>query len=227
MRLQDARRLTLHDLLRARSVAEDSFSTRDSRLDGRTLASALEEVGIELGESARKKLLERIVDGPLLTHDEISGAFRENINRLLGDGWRPLDMDTVVGRMYAFHELDDVLISSGRETMKPVAIEQRAGHGLGTLLLSVEKIEEVVQDEREAEKRRSPVLTEIDDEALYARHMTSPLASVKGVEPLLVTAEPQPQLERLCGRLGVELLDFSPDGLAGMELEMEINLLPR
>ncbi|MBS1263863.1 MAG: hypothetical protein MAG715_01056 [Methanonatronarchaeales archaeon] len=227
MRLQDARRLPLDELLRARDIVEDSFSPRDSRLDGRTLGSALEESGIELAESARKELIERVWNGPLLTSEELFTTFRENLPRLLGDGWEPLDMDSVVGRMYAFHELDDVAMSSGRDTMVPVAIEQRAGKRLGTLLLSVEKIEEVVRDERSAEKRRSPVLTEIDEEALYARHMTSPLASVESVDPLLVTTDPQPQLDRLCEKVGVEVMDFSPEALADRDLEAEIDLVPR
>lgn len=228
MRLRDARRLDLDALLTARAVADENLSPRDAKLDGKTLESELREEGIDLGDSAMEKLLRRLTGGPLLTRKELRDLIHLNLPTLLDDGWEVLDPEEFVGRMYAFRGVDTVLTrSDGEKTMAPLAIEQEAADGLGPLLLSTERVREAVRDERETEKKRSPVLTETEDDAAYARHMTSRLASVEAVRPLLATTDPQPHLETLCDELDVDLVDLSPSNLEGRGLKLEVNLQPR
>jgi len=227
MRLRDGRFLSLDDLLLARSIAEDNFSPHDARLDGNTLGSALSDAGIELTKPSMEELVHRIMEGPLLTTEELTRLVKGNIDTLFGQKWRILDPDEVVGKMFAFHRLDTVLFNESKDkVLSPLTIEHEASDALGPLLLSTERIRDVVRDERATEKRRSPVLTEAEDDALYARHMTSPLASVQSLEPVLATTEPDRHLDSLCERIDVELLDLSPERLEELDLTLDVNLKP-
>lgn len=228
MRLRDSRHLVLDMFLKARRIARENFSPQDLRLDGRTLQAALRDAGIDVGEAEGEQLLDRFMDGPALDRDELLAIIDGNVDSFLGEKWSPLDRKITLGRRYAFHELDEVFAkrNDGLE-LRPLVIELEAGEGVGRLLLSAEKIEEVVQDEREAEKRLSPVITEIEDDSLYASRMTRNLGSVVSVEPVLATADPQPQLLSLCDRLGVEMFDVSAGGLEDRDLEFEVNLFRR
>lgn len=227
MRLRDARHLELEALLKAHRIARENFSPMDSRLDGTTLASALRDEGIDVSGAPSDRLAERLFRGPLLTREEVRELIDGNLGTLFGQGWSELDEELTLGRRYAFHELDGVYArrSDGLE-LRPVVVELEAAEGLGRLLLSVEKVEEVVRDEREAEKRLSPVVTESEDESAYAESMEGALGSVVSIDPVLASPDPQPQLTRLCERLGVELLDVSAEGLRGRDLELKVNLYP-
>lgn len=229
MRLKDARRLTVEQMLRAKRIFDENFSPRESRLDGGTFESALKTAGIEISTPLKEELLDRLTEGPLLKREELIELIERNVGNFLGEGWGELDLDKALGRMYAFQYPDTVFMKRFDQgvVLRPVKVEHLAGESLGRLLLSVEKIREVIEDEREAEKRLSPVQTEIEDEALYAPYMTGPLGAVESVRPVLASTDSQVQLIDLCSRLDVGLLDLSPEALEEMDLDLVVNLHPR